>query len=888
MREPEYKSRDKKTHKMTRDGLIEENQTQGTTERISSRQQDVSFSRQEQQPKPEAIGRRAQKATEKQHLTSSDHRQPHSSQKSEVPVIQDIQNTDTRQNEPEVIQQEELSPNPIPNSASSPAKKRTDRTFHFQRSQGGQYKAPEIPDKPADPPQEGRYKQSDTSQNSKVRQDTQAEALDPKSKGKKQQLQFTEGETISSDPSTEPGELPPDKRLDRLGKKANKANTKLEKAQEKLPKKKKLKSQRFFDEETGKTRRKLYFEDEVKKAPQPDGLLKRGAKSLAYAPIRKAHQKIHEVEKDNAGVEAAHKTEEKVEQLIQRHAKASKRHKMKPYRKTAKMEKRAARANVKHLYQKTLLENPSLKSSNPVNKFIQKQAIKRRYAEAYRATKNGAQAAKQTATTVVKIGTFFKNLIVKNKTVILWIAVILLVVIFCLSLFGSCSAMLGEGFGTYIGSSYLADDESVTKSDELFSELETDLQIEIQNVESNNPGYDEYRYSVADISHNPFELLAFLTAVYEDFTFSEVQGIIRELFNEMYTLTLEEEIEIRTRTVTHTDSEGNSYEEEEEYEWYILNVTLTTRPFSDVAYSRMTSEQAGQYQVYLESRGSRQYFDSPFDFDWIPYVTSAYGYRIHPITGEKDFHQGVDIGVPAGTTIQSTQRGTVITATFNNSYGNYIVIENTEYGWTSLYAHCDTLLVSVGQTVDYGDPIATVGSTGDSTGNHLHLEIQSNGVYLNPYFFVESGLGYINGSVDGSPVGGAYPGEPIDSDAYAALIAEAEKHLGKAYVFGANGPANFDCSSFVCWVFRESGVYNISRTTAQGIYNQCTPISASEAKPGDIIFFTGTYSTTNPVSHVGIYVGNGMMIHCGDPVKYTSINTSYWQSHFYAFGRLSG
>lgn len=130
------------------------------------------------------------------------------------------------------------------------------------------------------------------------------------------------------------------------------------------------------------------------------------------------------------------------------------------------------------------------------------------------------------------------------------------------------------------------------------------------------------------------------------------------------------------------------------------------------------------------------------------------------------------------------------------------------------------------------------------------------------------------------------PSAPSSSGSFASLIAEAEKHLGKPYVMGADGPNTFDCSSFVCWVFTHSGVHNLPRTTAQGIYNQCTPVSVSEARPGDIIFFTNTYDCGETVTHVGIYTGSNTMIHAGNPVQYTSTDTSYWRQHFYAFGRL--
>lgn len=132
------------------------------------------------------------------------------------------------------------------------------------------------------------------------------------------------------------------------------------------------------------------------------------------------------------------------------------------------------------------------------------------------------------------------------------------------------------------------------------------------------------------------------------------------------------------------------------------------------------------------------------------------------------------------------------------------------------------------------------------------------------------------------------PGIAFDDTTVKALFSEAEKHIGKRYVFGANGPNNFDCSSFVCWSFTHSGVKNMPRTTAWGIYKTyCSPVSPSEAKAGDIIFFKNTYDSGSPISHVGIYAGNGMMIHAGDPIRFVSINTPYWREHFYGFGRLS-
>lgn len=131
------------------------------------------------------------------------------------------------------------------------------------------------------------------------------------------------------------------------------------------------------------------------------------------------------------------------------------------------------------------------------------------------------------------------------------------------------------------------------------------------------------------------------------------------------------------------------------------------------------------------------------------------------------------------------------------------------------------------------------------------------------------------------------PGEALTDEKFANMIREAEKYLGMPYVWGGSSPAtSFDCSGFVCWVINHCGNgWNVGRTTANGLMGSCDIIRASEAQPGDLIFFQGTYDTAG-ASHVGIYVGNGMMIHCGNPISYASVETNYWQSHFYCYGRI--
>jgi len=392
-------------------------------------------------------------------------------------------------------------------------------------------------------------------------------------------------------------------------KKSEKAADRLDAAKAAIPKQKKLVKERTFEEATGKAKTRLRFEEQEK--PISGG--KKG-KPLSR-PAQEAgifvHNKIHSVEKDNSGVEGAHKSEELAERGAKYGARKLKQgyrsHKLKPYREAAKAEKAAFKANVNFQYHKTLHDNPQL-TSNSLSRFMQKQNIKRQYAKA--AKKGGAKAAaeatrktaKKTAEETRKAAAFA----VRHPAGILIAVAALLLFIMISAGLSSCGAMFSGLTNGVLGTSYTSEDSDLVAVENNYAALENGLQSEIDNIESTHPGYDEYRYDLDSIGHNPHELASYLTALLQSYTPQSAQAELERIFAMQYTLTLTEEVEIRYRTETSTDPEtGETTTEEVPYEYYILNVKLTNKPISEFAEELLTPEQLEMYRVYLETSGNK-------------------------------------------------------------------------------------------------------------------------------------------------------------------------------------------------------------------------------------------------------------------------------------------
>ena len=560
-----------------------------------------------------------------------------------------------------------------------------------------------------------------------------------------------------------------DPQLSKYIHKAEKKADKLDAAKDALPKKRVVTKETVYDEASGRARTKLRFDKVEKPAPQ----LKPNPMSR---PVQEAglfvHGKIHEVEGENVGVEGGHKGEELAERQAGKAIRSGiRRHKLKPYRAAAKAERKSIAANAEYIYQKSLRDNPELAQavSNPVSRFWQKQKIKRDYAKAARAAGQTAQGAAGAATKTAQASAAAAkkaakeskkgaSFLVRHWKGALLIGGVGLMLMLIMGGLQSCTAMFGSAGTGLAATSYLSEDDDMLGAEAAYAELEADLQHELDNYESLHPGYDEYRYDLDDIGHDPYVLTSILSALHGGaYTLDEVQGDLDRLFGLQYTLTQTIETETRYRTETRTDSEGNTYTVEVPYTYYICNVKLVNNDLSHLPVSIMSEEQLSFYAAYMQTLGNRP--------DLFP----------------------------------------------SGSYPNASTVKEPTY-----------------------------------------YDI---------------------------------PPEALEDATFAAMMAEAEKYVGYPYVWGGSSPStSFDCSGFISWVINHSG-WDVGRLTANGLLNISTPVSRENARPGDLIFFQGTYDTAG-ASHVGLYVGDGMMIHCGSPISYANINTSYWQQHFYTFARL--
>ena len=527
--------------------------------------------------------------------------------------------------------------------------------------------------------------------------------------------------------------------------------------------------------------KKLKSEQEVKAKKNAAASGKKGGKPkktgnlAADALSAKTHQSVRNADQDNnSGVEAAHFTEGSAEGAARAGSRFQYGRKLRQYKKLERLEKKANKDAVDSIFAERMKSDPQA-GSNFFSRWRQKQAIKKEYA----AAKAGAAAAENTAAGTAKAAQGTASMTEKafqfvqsHSHIIIGIAAVGLLVLVIAGSVSSCSVLINGGGNVVLGTSYTAEDEDLKGVETDYTKLEDKLRKQIDRIETDHPGYDEYRYNLAEIGHNPYELASLLTVEFENYTRSQVQARLQSIFEAQYELKLVEKVEIRTRKETRVGYSYNpitgtghtyTYQVTVQYEYKILNVTLLNRGVDYVARnSGLTDDQLQRYEVTLECRGNRD-----------------------------DLFAGIAFATPDGA---------------------------------------------------------------GSSGEYQDYDI---------------------------------PGEALTDEKFRKMITEAEKYLGYPYVWGGSSPStSFDCSGFVSWVINHCGNgWNVGRQTANGLMGKCDIIPKSEAKPGDLIFFQKTYNTSG-ASHVGIYVGNGMMIHCGNPISYASIETNYWRQHYYCMGRI--
>lgn len=527
--------------------------------------------------------------------------------------------------------------------------------------------------------------------------------------------------------------------------------------------------------------KKLKSDQEAKAKKNAAASGKKGGKPkkpgnlAADALSAKAHQSVRNADQDNnSGVEAAHFTEGSAEGAARAGSRFQYGRKLRQYKKLERLEKKGNKDAVDSIFAERMKSDPQA-GSNLFSRWRQKQAIKKEYA----AAKAGAAAAENTASGTAKAAQGTVSITEKafqfvqsHSHIIIGIAAVGLLVLVIAGSVSSCSVLINGGGNVVLGTSYTAEDEDLKGVETDYTKLEDKLRKQIDRIETDHPGYDEYRYNLAEIGHNPYELASLLTVEFENYTRSQVQARLQSIFEAQYELKLEEKVEIRTRKETRVGYRYNpitgtghtyTYQVTVQYEYKILNVTLLNRGVDYVARnSGLTDDQLQRYEVTLECRGNRD-----------------------------DLFAGIAFATPDGA---------------------------------------------------------------GSSGEYQDYDI---------------------------------PGEALTDEKFRKMITEAEKYLGYPYVWGGSSPStSFDCSGFVSWVINHCGNgWNVGRQTANGLMGKCDIIQKSEAKPGDLIFFQKTYNTSG-ASHVGIYVGNGMMIHCGSPISYASIETSYWRQHYYCMGRI--
>ena len=583
------------------------------------------------------------------------------------------------------------------------------------------------------------------------------------------------------------------------------------------------------------------------------------AKTAVSISTQSLQRKAREQTDDNAAVQAFSDTARLSETSLRRMGRSKRR-----FQKRAPYEKAGEKPYQRLRFGQGKAGNPgetagrNAERKAAMRKFYQKQ----RYRRAYIAAKK----EQKTITDVLQMQQGFAARAVRAVREVfrrkshVWILLGIVGLLFLMSLVAltSCSALM-EGVGsTFVSSTYVAEDEEIHAVEQAYLEMEAKLQEQIDAMERDHPQDERFRYQIDEISHNPYFLISYLSQKYGAFTYEQVREEVEEIFNAQYQLdTKEDQVSVtQTRTV-HVGESLGMVETSGYCSCPLCCGVWSGGPTASGVYP------TPQHTLAVDAANPFVPMGTHVIMNGVEYVVEDTGAFAR---------YGVQFDVYYGDHASAQQHG-------HQSWEAYLADSNGSR----------ELEITDTKTVDRLNVTLTNHDLDQVLKDRMKEEEVSwyelyNATKGNrPYLFDQEAL----------PMGEAeentYTVSPdAMSDArFANMLHEAEKYLGYPYVWGGASPAtSFDCSGFVSWVVNHCGNgWNVGRKTAEGLRQYCAYVAPSEAKPGDLIFFKGTYQTSG-ASHVGIYVDDGKMIHCGKPIKYASIQTSYWQKHFYQFGRL--
>lgn len=838
MQEHEYRARDKTVKKMSRDGLKEENLHSRKAIRVSNREADDFFCTTEGM---EDFSKREERTEDTKSAKKKLYSEKAGRTEAAETVGQDMEESGKKQ------------------AASRKMRIPESETARWQE---------EIEE--ADSNTEGRLSdyssrmESIRGHPSGAREYAEAAAWTSHSR-KKQQVQSYVRRERAEKTAEEKQTAQKEKESSRFRKNQETAEQSMEGFREEI--KGKIKREQLHKEQKKQAGR-LSFGDESSGMIQGAGIgmAKKAVSAGTVAASAYVHGKSHEAEQENAAVEGAYKAELLGEKAVRYAVSRSSRRLQEALHTERQVEKTAEAGRLQfEAMQKSGKEvgkhaaEVEQAKKNTILRFWQK----RRYKQAYAAAKEGKKAAEDTIrvteTIAAKAKKVLQEILSRNRAIFAGIGVCVLLFAVMAASLSSCSASIQGGSTTIISTTYASEDEDIYAAENVYAQLEAALNNQINSMETTHPEYEEYRYQVDEISHNPYHLISYLTVKYGDFTYAQVASEIEEIFREQYSIYTESVRETVTETKTVRVGESLGQVVTSGY----CNCPICCGVWSGGPTASGAMPQAN-HTIAVDASNPFVPLGTKIVMNGVEYVVED--------TGAFDQY-GVQFDVYYGDHAAASAHG-------HQTWEAYIADDNGS----------QEVEVTSTREVNRLETVLTNHNLDTVLRNRMNDEEEQRYDYYNLTYGNRDYLFDVNTLPGGGGSGGfgyEIPAEALSDEKFANMIHEAEKYLGYPYVWGGASPStSFDCSGFVSWIINNCGNgWNVGRQTADGLRSCCAYVSPSEAKPGDLIFFQGTYNTPG-ASHVGIYVGDNMMIHCGNPIQYANISSAYWQEHFMAFGRI--